>query len=200
MPCAIFDSMWRHLQLAATSSLILIGASCGKTINHQMAESINKATPPLKLKATELEILETRESGNSLVAEVKVKTALKFVKENGRWELTEVRLADRHWEKISHILALLNEKRTQTTMKSLEDMAEAIRLYQVEQGYVPQATDFRALIDLLAPRFLNSVIRLDAWSNPFLYSSYSSSGYKLSSAGADGAEGSRDDIVFEVIE
>ncbi len=165
-----------------------------------MAESINKATPPLKLKATELEILETRESGNSLVAEVKVKTALKFVKENGRWELTEVRLADRHWEKISHILALLNEKRTQTTMKSLEDMAEAIRLYQVEQGYVPQATDFRALIDLLAPRFLNSVIRLDAWSNPFLYSSYSSSGYKLSSAGADGAEGSRDDIVFEVIE
>jgi len=165
-----------------------------------MAESINKAIPPLKLKATELEIIETRESGNSLVAEVKVKTALKFVKEKGRWKLEEVRLADRRWEKISHILAVLDQKRTQTTMKSLGALTEAIQLYRAEQGYVPQVTDFRALMDLLAPRFLSRVIRLDSWSNPFLYSSYSSSDYKLSSAGADGAEGSNDDIVYEDVE
>ena len=176
---------------------MLLGVTqCGKTTNRQLAESINRATA-LQLKEADVEIIETRKSGNALLAEVKVKTALKFVREEGRWELDEIRLADRRWEKASHILAVLDRERTQTTLHTLREIDGAILLYRNEEGRVPQVADFNHLMDALTPRFLDRIIRLDSWSNPLVYRAHTATAYSLSSMGPDGTDGSGDDIRYE---
>jgi hypothetical protein len=53
-----------------------------------------------------------------------------------------------------------------------------------------------ALIDQLTPRYMNTILRLDAWSHELDYRGTPAS-YRLASSGADGKSGTEDDIVFE---
>ena len=74
--------------------------------------------------------------------------------------------------------------------------ANTLEAYRRDNGSYVQADTCSALIDNLSPKYLGSVIRLDAWSHEFAYKG-AARGYRLFSLGRDGKADTGDDIVFE---
>ncbi|MFQ5741400.1 MAG: type II secretion system protein GspG [Acidobacteriota bacterium] len=172
---------------------VLVLPACGRSLEKQTRDAI-RDLDGLSLSKNDVEVVQVSRSGDFAVAEVKVKTALKLKKNKGEWVVEEIRMGDRRWEKADHILALLREKRTETTRKLLGRLKAGIEHYSSAQGEVPQVADFESLVDLLAPRYMDGVVRLDAWSRPFFYQSLSARGFDLRSAGPDGAMRTADDL------
>ena len=176
--------------------LLLSLANCGKSLDQQVAKSV-RTFDGLSLNQDQVEVLTAKRSGDSLLAEVRVTTAVRLVRREGKWEVAEIRLGDRRWEKADHILALLDEQRLETTKGRLLQLREAMHRYFETEGLVPQVETFTALVDVLYPGSLGQAVRLDAWSNPFLYEVLSTRDYDLRSSGADGVQGTMDDISLE---
>ena len=174
----------------------MLVCSCGKRLNTQVRDAVRNFDN-LSLPKESVEVTEVRVSGNTAVAEVRVKTAVKMTRRNDKWELEEVRLGDRRWEKASYILSALEGKRIAATRLQLKEILEAIRRYQQSQGEMPAAANFERLIDVLSPTYLKPVIRIDAWSNGFFYRTSAQGSYDLRSAGPDGAVGTEDDLIAE---
>lgn len=115
---------------------------------------------------------------------------------DGNWQAIDVRLGDRRWESLELLrTAVLKEKVLRTTA-DLRTLATALESFQRERGHYVIGDTGRVLVDNLAPRYLGSVIRLDAWSHEFEYKG-AASGYRLSSLGPDGEPSSGDEIVIE---
>jgi hypothetical protein len=168
--------------------------SCGKSLDKQVHDQVRTLDGAF-LDEEAVEVLEVREQGSTAIAEINVKTAVKMRKKDGNWTLEEVRLGDRRWESIDRILAAIEESRTRQTEQQLGQIRDGIRKYRDSQGEVPQAESFEVLIDVLNPHYLDSVIRLDGWANPFSYLAASSSTYELRSAGPDREFFTDDDLV-----
>ncbi len=178
-------------------ALLALGlAGCGKSFDQQVVDSI-RVFDGLSLDKKQVEILSAKESGDTILAEVRVTTAVRLVRSEGKWELAEIRLGDRRWEKADHILALLDEQRLETTRGRLRQLRQAMQSHLESEGTVPQVETFTALVDVLYPVFLEEAVRLDAWSNPFVYEATSARQYGLRSSGADGVVGTADDISME---
>ncbi len=171
-------------------------AACGKSLDQQVANSI-RVFDGLSLDKKQVEILSAEESGDTILAQVRVTTAVRLVRNEGKWELAEIRLGDRRWEKADHILTLLDEQRLETTRGRLRQLRQAMESHLESEGTVPQVETFTALVDVLYPAFLKKAVRLDAWSNPFIYEVTSADQYGLRSSGADGVDGTMDDISME---
>ena len=185
---------WRFAFLALVLALVLAG--CGKSLDRQVVDAI-RTFDDLSLDEKQVEILTARESGDTILAEVRVTTAVRLVRREGKWELAEIRLGDRRWEKADHILTLLDEQRLETTKGRLRQLRQAMHRHLEQEGTVPQVETFTALVDVLYPGFLEEAVRLDAWSNPFIYEVNSVREYDLRSAGADGVDGTIDDVSVE---
>ncbi|HLV00717.1 MAG TPA: type II secretion system protein GspG, partial [Acidobacteriota bacterium] len=82
------------------------------------------------------------------------------------------------------------------TRQMLDELNDGITAYLMQYGQVPQAEDFRDLVNRLNPRFVPRVIRTDAWWNPFSYSVFNKESFELRSAGVDGIFGTEDDLVI----
>ena len=178
-------------------TLLVLGlAGCGKSLDRQVADSV-RTFDGLSLDHERVEILSARESGDTILAEVRVTTAVRLVRTTGKWQLAEIRLGDRRWEKADHILTWLDEQRVETTRDQLRQLRQAMQSHLDAEGTVPQVETFAALVDVLYPVFLKEAVRLDAWSNPFLYEATSAREYGLRSSGADGIDGTTDDISME---
>lgn len=149
----------------------------------------------LALPRESVEVQSVQVLGDHAVAEVEVKTALKLIRKDGNWQIDEVRLGDRRWEKAEHILRILNQERTATTQEHLNLLVEGIEHYRRVQGRVPQVSDFEALVNHLTPYYMEPVVRIDAWSNPFSYEPLAPDQYDLRSAGPDGKLQTPDDVV-----
>jgi hypothetical protein len=91
--------------------------------------------------------------------------------------------------------AVLKEKTLRTTA-DMRTLATALESFRRERGFYVQADTNSALSDNLAPRYMNAIIRLDAWSHEFEYKGTQSS-YRLASLGPDGKPNTGDEIVFE---
>ena len=176
--------------------LVFSPASCGKSLDRQVVDAI-RTFDDLSLDEKQVEILTARESGDTILAEVRVTTAVRLVRSEGKWELAEIRLGDRRWEKADHILTVLDEQRRETTKDRLRQLRQAMHRHLESEGTVPQVETFTALVDILYPGFLEEAVRLDAWSNPFIYEVVSAREYDLRSAGADGLDGTIDDVSVE---
>ncbi len=178
--------------------LIALGCfSCTKKIDQQLWEAI-RTFGDSSLKDDDIEVENIQQMGNHAVAEITIKTAVKLAKKEGRWIIEEVRLGDRRWEKTDHILAVINEKRDETTRRQLDLISRGIQDYNGVHGQVPQASDFMKLIDILTPEHLDQILYIDAWSNPFIYRFLSTSTYDLRSSGPDGKKGTDDDLTTEI--
>ncbi len=53
------------------------------------------------------------------------------------------------------------------------------------------------LTDILHPSYMSVLVREDGWGNPLVYQASGDANFRLLSRGADGREGTTDDIVFE---
>ena len=174
--------------------LLVISAACGKNLEKQIDHQI-RTLDHMELDSEQVEILSVEESGDFAIAEVSIKTAIKMRRENGSWLLDEVRLGDRKWEKISRILEALNLRREDDTAEKMAAIQSGLNRYREIRGNYPVVHDFRELVDILAPQYLNPVIRLDAWWNSFSYRSDDGKHYELRSAGPDRELDTEDDLV-----
>ena len=174
--------------------LILLGSlGCGKSLEKQVQEQI-RTFDHASLSEQQVEVQNVKEIGDHAVAEVRITTAVRLVKKDGDWVIEEFRIGDRRWERAEHILAVINEQRTETTLQQLNLITEGIRRYADLNQQLPKASSFEELMDILSPQFHNQVVRIDAWSNPFSYQAIGADGYDLKSAGPDGDLGTPDDL------
>lgn len=131
------------------------------------------------------------------IVEAQFEAAFRFAEDKqGNWQAVEVRTGDRTWESIELIQTALRKEKALRTGADLRTIATALEAYRRESGSYVQANTGSALIDHLAPRYLNTIIRLDAWSRELSYNG-TAGGYRLISLGADGKPDTDDDIVFE---
>ena len=139
----------------------------------------------------------SRGAGGDAIVEAQFEAAFRFASDKeGNWQAVEVRAGDRKWESIELIQTALRKEKALRTGAELRTIATALEAYRRESGSYVQADSGSALIDHLAPRYLSSIVRLDAWSQELSYKG-SGTGYRLASLGPDGKLDTDDDIVFE---
>ncbi len=174
---------------------LLLLPACGKNVERQVRDAARQFDG-LDLPASQVEVVKLEESGDFAIAELRVSTAVKLVRKGDGWEVDEVRLGDRRWEKAETILAALGLEREKETRTRMQQVASGVRLYFAQENRLPAVDGFTALIDLLTPRYLQAVVRLDAWSQPFSYRALSERSFELRSAGPDGEFETGDDVVL----
>lgn len=191
--CGILERVKRVTVTCCLAVLLL--PACGKKLEHQIRDAV-RTYDSAGLNRKDVEILSIQESGNIALAEVKIKTAFKLKRSSGGdWIVEEVRLADGRWEKSEHILRALERERAKTTTERLDSILAGIERYRDGRGRVPDVENFESLIDVLAPGYLQSVVRLDGWARPFHFQSLSQSEFDLRSSGPDGVLKTPDDLI-----
>lgn len=139
----------------------------------------------------------SRGMGDEAIVEAQFDAAFRFTADKeGKWQAVDVRAGDRKWESIELIQTALRKEKALRTGAELRTIATALEAYRRDKGSYVQAETGSALIDHLAPSYLSSIIRLDAWSRELNYKGAATS-YRLSSLGPDGKPDTDDDIVFE---
>jgi len=139
----------------------------------------------------------SRGPGNEAIVEAQFEAAFRFTTDkDGNWQPVEVRTGDRRWESIELIQTALRKEKALRTGAELRTIVTALEAYRRESGSYVKAESGAVLIDHLVPRYLGSIVRLDAWSHELSYKG-SGNAYRLASLGPDGKPGTDDDIVFE---
>lgn len=135
--------------------------------------------------------------GSEAIVEAQFDAAFRFTTDKeGKWQAVEARTGDRQWESIELVQTAIRKEKALRTTADLRTIATALEAYRRQTGSYVKADTGAALMDQLTPRYMNTIIRLDAWSHEFDYKG-SAAGYRLASWGPDGKSGTEDDIVFE---
>ncbi len=139
------------------------------------------------------------QSENEAIAEANITLAFQFKRASARadWKIEAVRLGDRDWISLDELLAAINEGRRRTTVQAMQNLSAAVEKYRTTNGALPKAGDIVSLTDLLHPSYISVLVREDGWGNPLVYQASGDANFRLLSRGADGREGTTDDIVFE---
>jgi|SRR5215470_3930949 len=115
---------------------------------------------------------------------------------SGNWTVAEVRTGDRCWESVDLIRTAVRKEKILRTTADLRTLATALESFRREHGSYVTAASGAALLDALSPHYIDTILRLDAWSHEFEYHG-SQAGYRLASLGPDGKPGTGDEIVVE---
>jgi hypothetical protein len=120
--------------------------------------------------------------------------AFRLEKVRGVWVVREVRLGHGQWEKVGNLVQALEKVKSEETSEMLSRVAEAILKYRKENGTLPVFMDYIGLSDVLSPKYMTPLIRLDAWRRPLGAERAGADSILLRSAGTDGQFGTDDDI------
>ena len=135
--------------------------------------------------------------GNEAIVEAQFDATFRFTTDkDGNWKAVDVRTGDRQWESLELIKTAVGKEKALRTTADMRTLATALEAFRRERGFYVEADTNSALVDNLAPRYMNTIIRLDAWSHEFEYKGTSAS-YRLASMGPDGKPSTGDEIVFE---
>ena len=135
--------------------------------------------------------------GGDAIVEAQFEAAFRMaLDKEGKWQAVEVRTGDRKWESLELIQTAVRKEKSLRTSAELRTIATALEAFRRANGSYVQADTCSALMDSLAPYYVSSIVRLDAWSHEFDYKGTTGS-YRLASLGPDGKPGTDDDIVFE---
>jgi hypothetical protein len=142
----------------------------------------------------------TAQTDTEAIAEASVTLAFQFKRKdvNAEWRIEAVRLGDRDWVSLDELLAAINEGRRRTTSQSMQQLVEGVEKYRASNGTLPAARDIVGLTDTLHPFYMAQLVREDGWGHPIAYEVTGSSTFRLVSPGADGRQGTSDDIVINV--
>lgn len=181
--------------IALMLSLIGVAALARELGAREAREAIAKA---LGLdKPDNVHIKNISRTGGEAIVEAQFDAAFRFTSDkDGKWQAVEVRTGDRKWDSIELIRTAIQKEKTLRTSADLRTLATALEAYRRDNRSYVQAGTCSALLDNLSPKYLGSIIRLDAWSREFDYKGERAS-YRLTSLGPDGKAGTTDDIVFE---
>jgi len=184
------------MMIALVVSLIGIAAFARELGSREAREKVAEALGLDKSDKVHIKSIKAGMGGEAIV-EAQFDAAFRFAADKeGKWQAVEVRTGDRRWESIELIQTAIRKEKALRTGAELRVLATALEAFRRENGSYVEADTCSALIDRLAPRYLSSIIRLDAWSREFDYKG-TAAGYRLASLGPDGKPGTDDDIVLE---
>ena len=184
--------------LLITLLLFLTGCSSRKISVGTMRDAIT-APPQQLLEKDDLDIVHiTQTSGSSVVVETRVKTAFLLQKVDDAWKVREILIGSGQWEKVDDLDAALTRVKTEQTRLLLEQVAASVKAYHKDTGKMPEFEDYVGLSDILAPKYMKRLIRLDSWRDPLRAETAGTDSIKISSAGPDLRFDTDDDISLTI--
>ena len=148
----------------------------------------------IQLPSDAVHVKEVSTTGDTAVVVAQVETAFRFVKgDNNKWRVAEIRTGDRRWEDVDLLVKALNVEKTARARAELDSIATALESYRREHGFYIEAKSAGKLVDLLNPRYLARVVRVDPWHQPYAYEGGRAS-FVLRSSGPDGKPNTSDDV------
>jgi len=176
--------------------ILLLTACGGGELAKHTAQNLIVDIPEESLKKEDVDIVSvTQVSGSEAIVQTRLKTAFRLERVRGKWVVREVCLGHGQWEKVNDLIQTLDFVRAEETRKMLDTIAEAIEKYRSENGRLPVFKDYVALSDLLSPKYMTPLIRLDGWRRPFESELRDPNTIVIRSAGPDGKYNTTDDIV-----
>lgn len=171
-------------------------AACGgRAAKNDLAEGLIVSLPKQELSNEDVEIQKVLQLGQSeAIVETRVRTAFRLEKVRGKWVAREFRIGQGQWEKIGNLTQILEAVKIQETRESLNRIEKAIEKYRQINGHLPVFKDYIVLSDILSPKYLSPLIRLDAWRQPFAAQQTDPDSALIFSAGPDGQYYTEDDI------
>ena len=167
----------------------LVGARAAGDLSPSEARRVIARMAGIQLPSDAVRVKDISTAGNSAVVVVQVETAFRFVKgDNDKWRVAEIRTGDRRWEDMDLLVKALNVEKTARARAELESIATALESYRREHGGYFEAKSEAKLVDLLNPRYLARIIRVDPWHQPYEYEGARTS-FVLRSSGPDGKPG-----------
>lgn len=174
--------------------LLFLSACGGRSMNKHLARDLIIHIPAEALEKKDVEVVNISQvSGSEAIAETTLKTAFRLERVKGAWIVREVRIGHGQWEKISNLVTTLESVKVAETGEMLDRIVEGIRRYRQNSGSLPDFKDYIGLSDLLSPKYVTPLIRLDSWRRPF-WAEKTSGGIVIRSAGPDGRYYTADDI------
>jgi len=131
----------------------------------------------------------------SAIAVTLVQADFRLTRDSGGWHVTGFRSGNRDWTTVESAPGSLNSIKVERTTEDLKAIAAALEAFRKERGSFVISDKHSALIDVLTPRFLSRVIRIDSWQHPYRYHGEHDT-FTLRSLGPDGKENTTDDIVI----
>lgn len=187
-----------------TISIIVIAVSFALAVNAtfaagdltpKQARQLIARMAGINLPSDAVRVKEVSAMGNSATVVAQIETAFRFDKGgDGKWRIAEIRTGDRRWEDVDLLVKALNAEKTSRARAELESIATALESYRREHGFYLDSKTEAALIDSLNPRYLQRVIRVDPWHQPYQYEGTRGS-FVLRSNGADEKPNTADDVV-----
>lgn len=174
-------------------SVISIQTEAAGDLSPKEARKLIARMAGINLPSDAVRVKSVSSVGSSAVVVAQVETAFRFVNENDKWRVAEIRTGDRNWEDVDSLVRALNAEKTSRVRAELEAIATALEAFRREQGSYIESKSETALIDFLSPHYLARVIRVDAWHHPYEYEGTRNS-YVLRSVGPDGKPNTPDDI------
>jgi hypothetical protein len=188
-----------RILLPLTILILFLNGCGGHNISTGKAQKVIIELPQKILEKEDVEVVDIIQPTNaSAVAETLVKAGFRLQKKDGEWTVREVRIGHGQWEKIENLSEALKRVKTAETRLMLDRIANAVREYYKATGNMPQFTDYVKLSDILAPRYLDPLIRLDSWENPLQAKTLDSGNILVVSAGPDGRFATEDDLSITV--
>ena len=175
------------------TSIISMQTEAAGDLSPKEARKLLARMAGINLPSDAVRIKSVSSLGSSAVVIAQVETAFRFVNENDKWRVAEIRTGDRNWEDVDSLVRALNAEKTMRVRAELDSIATALEAFKREQGSYVESKSEAQLIDFLSPRYLARVIRVDAWHQPYAYEGTRDS-YVLRSAGPDGKPNTPDDI------
>ena len=174
-------------------SLIVTRTQAAGDLSPKEARKLIAKMAGINLPSDAVRVKSVSSLGTSAVVVAQVETAFRFVNENDKWRVAEIRTGDRNWEDVDSLVRALNTEKTSRVRAELETIATALEAFKRERGSYIDSKSEAQVIDFLSPRYLARVIRVDAWHQPYDYEGTRNS-YVLRSSGPDGKPNTQDDI------
>ena len=172
------------------------GATAQSSLSEGTARRLIARVAGIELPTSAVKIRQISTLGSAAMVEADVTTAFRFARgDNGDWRVAEIRIGQDRWENVEVLTAALNTQRRALAQSELETMATALEALRRERGFYVVADSQSVLMDHLAPRYLQRIIRLDPWQHFYEYTG-TRERFRLRSVGADGRPDTPDDVVI----
>ncbi len=184
----------KYVTFALLAGVLLL-AACGKSMSKQIQEQVAQFNGT-DLDSKNVEILKLYKVQGRMVAEIRVKTAVMLSKKEDKWTIEQIRIGDRRWADADAVMAVINKRLDESTLKRLKEVSQGLDRYLAAKGEVPNVTQVARLMDLLNPEYMPEAVFSDSRGNPLCYRRLSERRYEVRSAGPDGRLDTADDLVL----
>jgi hypothetical protein len=141
-----------------------------------------------------LTIKQLSAQGSTALAEVAVDATFRLLKDaRGKWSVAEVSVGGESSGDLNSLLKAVNDPKVERARAELGTIRAALEAFRRARGFYVVADSDSALMDHLSPSYIARIIRLDPWDRPYRYAG-TRDAYTLASDGADGREGTADDV------